>query len=71
MTTRILSHISDFSEEIEGFELKHKEIDKPVTIHGVNGKDMIRFAGLISHDDLTNMTKTVQADCEQVDTHEW
>ncbi len=25
MTTRILSHISDFSEEIEGFELKHNK----------------------------------------------
>jgi len=38
---------------------------------GVAGKKLLKFSGLIPPDDLLAMKKAIEADCEQVDMHEW
>jgi hypothetical protein len=41
------------------------------TRQGVPGRQLLRFAGAIPPDDLDLMRQAIEADCEQVDTHEW
>ncbi|HLO89102.1 MAG TPA: hypothetical protein VK203_29410 [Nostocaceae cyanobacterium] len=39
-------------------------------IKGVPGKELLRFAGSITKEDLLLMSAAIKEDCEQVDTHE-
>lgn len=41
------------------------------TPHGVPGKQLLRFAGLIPLDDLQLMQQAIEEGCERVDAHEW
>jgi hypothetical protein len=38
---------------------------------GTPGKELLRFAGTISHEDAQQMMKAVEEGCEQIDAHEW
>ena len=39
--------------------------------HGVTGQKLLRFAGVISLDDLQLMRLAIEQGCERVDTNEW
>ncbi len=39
--------------------------------HGVDGQQLLRFAGSIPADDLQIMLQVIERDCERVDTSEW
>lgn len=38
---------------------------------GVRGSDLLKFSGLISHDDLQTMARTIEEGCERIDPSEW
>ena len=38
---------------------------------GTPGKDLLRFAGTISHEDAQQMMKAIEEGCEQIDANEW
>lgn len=38
---------------------------------GVPGKHLLRFAGLISKEDLKIINETIEKDCGRVDINEW
>jgi hypothetical protein len=38
---------------------------------GIPGKNLLHFAGVISHEDLEIMRQAIESDCEQVDLNEW
>jgi hypothetical protein len=38
---------------------------------GVPGKDLLRFAGTIPHEDCLEMLKAIEEGCEQIDPNEW
>lgn len=38
---------------------------------GILGKNLLKFAGIISLDDLKIMIETIEDGCEQIDVHEW
>lgn len=39
--------------------------------HGVSGRQLLRFAGVIPLDDLQLMRQAIEQGCEQVDVNEW
>ena len=39
--------------------------------HGVPGRTLLRFAGLIEADDLVTMQQAIKEDCEQIQPNEW
>ena len=39
--------------------------------HGVSGRTLLRFAGLIEADDLVTMQQAIKEDCEQIQPNEW
>jgi hypothetical protein len=50
-------------------ETKHKK--QTAKIIGTSGQQLLRFAGVISSEDLELMSKTIEEDCEQIDVNEW
>ena len=38
---------------------------------GVPGKELLRFAGTIPHEDLEEMKRAIEEGCEQIDLNEW
>lgn len=42
----------------------------PTTV-GTPGKDLLRFAGTISHEDAQQMMKAIEEGCKQIDANEW
>ena len=41
------------------------------TPHGVPGRQLLRFAGAISLDDVQLMREAIEQGCERVDADEW
>jgi hypothetical protein len=42
-----------------------------LTPRGISGKDLLRFAGTISPEDLKIMSEVIEQDCEQINANEW
>lgn len=40
-------------------------------IRGVPGKELLKFAGTISHEDAVEMMAAIEEGCEQVDANSW
>ena len=40
-------------------------------VHGVPGKDLMRFAGTINPEDLITIEQTINEGCEKVNPDEW
>jgi hypothetical protein len=40
-------------------------------IRGVPGKELLKFVGTIPHEDLEEMKKAIEEDCERIDYDEW
>ncbi len=38
---------------------------------GVPGKDLLKFAGTIPHEDLEEMKQIIEEGCERIDLNEW
>jgi hypothetical protein len=58
------------------FEIQIKILDlaeaaAPSTQKGVSGKKLLRFAGILNADDVTDMTQAIENGCEKVDINEW
>ncbi len=51
--------------------LDYVRILAKVKIQGVKGKDLLRFAGSIEHEELMNIDQAIKDGCEKVDTNEW
>ena len=39
--------------------------------HGTPGKDAVKLAGLIPPEDLEEIRKAIEEDCETIDENEW
>ena len=40
-------------------------------IRGTSGKELLKFAGLFPPEDLEEIKRAIEEDCEQVDESEW
>lgn len=40
-------------------------------LKGIPGKDLLRFAGAFAQEDLKEMARIIEEDCERVDLNEW
>ena len=41
------------------------------TIRGTSGKDLLKLAGTISHEDAQQMIEAIEEGCERIDANEW
>lgn len=65
----------DLIAEIEKlpYELQLRVLDftKSLVPKGAKGKDLLRFEGIISDDDLHTMSDAIEDGCDRVDAGEW
>lgn len=47
------------------------EVASSHDVRGIQGKQLLRFAGAIKSDDLQIMAQAIEKDCEKVDSSEW
>ncbi|NWG14922.1 MAG: hypothetical protein HXY20_15485 [Acidobacteria bacterium] len=71
MTQQIIQQLDQLPVELQR---KVFEFAQALTLSlpkGTPGKDLARFSGVIEREDIEAMTQAIEANCEQVDTHEW
>jgi len=71
IVTEVLKHLTilpvNLQEQVLEFVLKLNCHD----LHGISGTQLIRYAGMISSDDLNIMTNVIENDCGRIDINEW
>lgn len=59
---------ADKQRRVLDFARELSEADRP---RGVPAKELSRFAGLIPKEDLEEMKRAIEEDCERIDYDEW
>ncbi len=67
----IVEKVETLSESKQKQVLQFVQKLKTTTPRGVRGKELLRFAGAISPDDVALMEQAIEEDCERVDPNEW
>ena len=61
---------SDDQARVVNFARTLSESPQPKKV-GIPGKELLRFAGTIPHEDCMEMLKAIEEGCEQIDSNEW
>lgn len=70
--TSIKDNLIDQIEKLPyDLQLRVLNFAKALIPKGVEGKRLLQFEGAISVDDLKQMAKAIEENCEKVDTSEW
>ncbi len=70
--TSIKNNLIDPIEKLPyDFQLRVVNFAKALIPKGVEGKRLLQFEGAISSDDLQQMAKAIEENCEKVDTSKW
>ncbi len=71
MTQQIIQQLDQLPVELQR---KVFEFAQALTLSlpkGTPGKNLTRFSGVIEREDIEAMSQAIEADCEQVEPHEW
>lgn len=68
---KVIENLRDLPHELQCRVLEYTRALAGPIPHGVPGKELLRFAGTISPDDIRLMREVIEQGCEQVDTNEW
>lgn len=71
ITQEIIEQVSKLSPELQRRVLDYARTLEPERVKGVSGKDLLRFAGTISKEDLQLMAQAIEEGCEQIDMDSW
>ena len=71
IVTAVAEQVSTLPESLQQKVLEFVQALKTSERRGVHGKELLRFAGTISPDDLQIMQKVIDDDLGQVDVNEW
>ncbi len=71
VVTEVLKHLTilpvNLQEQVLAFVVKLQDSG----FHGISGNKLIRYAGMISPDDLNVMSQVIENDCGRIDINEW
>ncbi len=71
LTTEILEQVEFLPENLQFKVLAFARSLRKTHSRGIPGKDLARFAGRISENDLKAMRHAIETDCEHIDPNEW
>ncbi|RJQ40001.1 MAG: hypothetical protein C4550_04305 [Nitrospiraceae bacterium] len=73
MTTTLIkdNFMAQFDKLPLDLQLRALDFVKSLIPKGIEGKNLLRFEGIIPVDDLRLMTKAIEENCEKVDIGEW
>jgi hypothetical protein len=70
-TTQIVEKLTALPDDLQQKVLEYVQTLTVALAHGVPGRQLLRFAGVIPFDDLQRMRDAIETGCEQVDVNEW
>lgn len=68
---KVVQHVQDLPYELQWRVLEFARALALSTPHGVPGKQLLRFAGMIPPSDLELMRQAIEQECEKVDHNGW
>jgi hypothetical protein len=68
---KVIEQLKSLPHELQWRVLEFTRALAASAPHGVPGKQLLRFAGAISPDDVKIMREAIEQGCEQVDVNEW
>jgi hypothetical protein len=75
MSSEIVAEVAEklthLPEDLQRKVLHYVDTLAAARPRGVPGKDLLRFAGVISKQDADEMRSAIESGCEQVDLNEW
>ncbi len=71
LITQVIEQMKTLPDNLQQQVLAFVQALQTSTRRGLSGQQLLRFAGIISPDDLQLMSQAIAAGCEQVDLHEW
>ncbi len=69
-TTQIVEKLTSLPDDLQQKVLEYVQTLVSLS-HGVPGRQLLRFAGIIPFDDLQRMRDAIETGCEPVDVNEW
>lgn len=69
--TEATEQMATLSHDLQEQVLKFIKDLKLSSGSGVAGKDLLKYAGLITSDDLRVMSEVIRTDCGRIDINEW
>lgn len=67
----VVEQLSTMPDNLQEVVLAFTQTLNSTTPKGVAGQKLLQFASIFSPDDLEAIQKAIEADCEQIDEHEW
>jgi len=71
LTKTLFDQIKELPEKQQYQVLSFIQSLKAAPMKGVPGKNLLKYAGAISPEDVEIMREAIEADCEQIDPNEW
>ncbi len=71
LSNRVIEQLNALPQELQRRVLEFTRALAQSTPGGIPGRQLLRFAGAISLDDVGLMREAIERGCEQVDTNEW
>ena len=68
---RIVEQLRVMPEHLQWQVLEFIRTSIKAEVRGTPGRQLLRFAGSISSDDLQFMRDAIERDCARIDIHEW
>ena len=68
---KVVEQLKALPQELQWRVLEFTRALAVSTPHGVPGRQLLRFAGAISLDDVQLMREAIEQGCERVDADEW
>jgi hypothetical protein len=68
---KVIEQLDNLPENLQQQVLVFIQELQSIKGRGVNGSQLVKFAGSISVDDLERMSQAIEDGCEQVDANEW
>ena len=68
---KVVAQMKNLPQELQWRVWEYTRALTLTTPQGVSGGQLLRFAGLIPHEDVMTMKKAIEDGCEQVDGNEW
>ncbi len=67
----LIKHLETLSPQLQAQVMDYVRTLDAERARGVPGKDLVRFAGTISKQELAAMSRAIEQGCEQVDLDQW
>jgi len=71
IVAEVVEKLTHLPEDVQRKVLHYVDALAAARARGVPGKDLLKFAGIISKEDAEEMRAAIEAGCEQVDLNEW